>query len=146
MEQLKALGDAPDNLAKNEFYRNMDRFICSSYQDIIGQCNTGYTGNFQQLVADIHSMARLAINTSNAPTRELQKRLLTGEQLLQLRDCMSAICKAINRTKLSIASELNKKERLDIEAHLRAVDHILGSKGLFSGFNTGFQKVAHHFE
>ena len=91
-------------------------------------------------------MARLAINTSNAPTRELQKRLLTGEQLSQLRDCMSAICKAINRNKLSIASEIDNKERLDIEAHLRAVDHILGSKGLYSGLNAPFQKVAHHFE
>jgi len=146
MEQLKALGDDPDAIAKSDFYHNINQMVCASYQDIINQCNMGYTGNFEQLVADIHNMARLAINTSNAPTRELQKRLLTGEQLLQLKDCMSAVCKAINRNKLSIASKLDNKERLDIEAHLRAVDRILGSKGLYSGLNTGFQKVAHHFE
>jgi len=58
---------------------------------------------------------------------------------------MSAICKAITRNKLSIASELGKKERLDIRVHLCAVDCILISKGK-SGFSSGFHKVAGQFE
>jgi hypothetical protein len=146
MEQLKALGDDPDDLAKNEFYRNINQMVCASYEEIINQCHMGYTGNFQQLVADIQNMARLAINASNAPTRELRKRLSSDKPFSQLRDCMSALCTAISRNKSSIANKLDKKERLDIKAHLCTVDHVLVSKYPNPGFNSGLRKVAHHFE
>ena len=35
MEQLKALGEDPDNIAKSEFYHNINQMVCASYQDII---------------------------------------------------------------------------------------------------------------
>jgi hypothetical protein len=146
MEPLKALGDDPDDLAKNEFYRNIKKMVCTLYQDIIDQCNMGYTGRFYELVQNIRIMSRLAVNTSNAPTRELRRQLLSGGPLSKLRDCMSAICTAITRNKSSIANELDKQERLDIRVYLYTVDQILISKGLISGLKTGFQKVAHQFE
>jgi hypothetical protein len=146
MEPLKALGDDPDDLAKNEFYRNINQMVCTLYQDIIDQCNMGYTGRFYELVQNIRIMSRLAVNTSNAPTRELRRQLLSGGPLSKLRDCMSAICTAITRNKSSIANELDKQERLDIRVYLYNVDQILISKGLISGLKTGFQKVAHQFE
>jgi hypothetical protein len=146
MEQLKALGDDPDDIAKNELYHNIDQLVYSCYQDIIDHCKSGYKNSFQELVQDIHNMARLATNTSTAPTRELRRQLLSGGPLSQLRDCMSAICTAISRNKSSIANQLDKKERQDIRVHLCTVDNILVGKCLRSGFSSGLHKVAHHFE
>jgi len=145
MEKLKALEDSPDYPAKNEFYRNLNQMICSFYQDIINRCQTGYRNKFQVLVQDIHNMARLASDMTNKSTRELQKRLSTGEPISQLRDCMAAICSAILKHKTSIAKELDKKDRLGIRADLWDVNRILLRKGK-SGLNSGLEKVTPLFE
>jgi hypothetical protein len=146
IKQLQALDENPDDLAKHEIYHTINQMVCSYYQDIIDRCNKGYIDHFQDLVQDIHNMSTLATNMWNVPSREYKKRLLSGEPLSQLRDCMSAICKAIIRNKSSIASELDKKERLDIKAHLITVDSNLACKGLGPGPSSQLLKVAHHLE
>lgn len=144
IEQLKTLNGHGDQLVRDGIYRSIQESLCSHYQEIIDRCHLGYTSKFKELIQDIKTMARLADKMRSPPSRDLNTKLMAGEPLSKLRECMSALCKAVGQNSSFIANELNKQDKLVTRARLFGVDSILAVTG--SSLQSGIRKVIHHFE
>lgn len=93
--------------------------FCSALDSMTKQCPAGRHVDIDKLREMVHRMEDLAGNMSRASPPEMRNRLMNGRAVVQLRDCLSAVCSALSNLRRSaLAITIRKEEKESMKKKL----------------------------